>query len=213
MAEWMDSIINAGKGTGQGDAKRYPIYIVLTDTGTLFSKLIRMYTKAPLNHVSVAFDPALREVYSFGQKPSRNPLTAGFMREEVERDLLRADGKPTICAMYRCMVNAAQYHMIRARIITMMFNEAKYSYNLLGVLGIPFKLQVEREKAFFCSQFVASLFEECGLNVVGKPAAAVEPDDFRSSEMLELVYKGDLRNLVQPVYQEELEWGGMSVAL
>ena len=49
-----------------------------------------MYTKAPLNHVSVAFDPALQEVYSFGQKPSRNPSTAGFMREEVERDLLRA---------------------------------------------------------------------------------------------------------------------------
>lgn len=212
----MDGLMANGVDRGtdmMGAAQQRPIYILLTDTGTFFSKLIKMYTKAPLNHVSIAFDSALQEVYSFGQKPSRNPFTAGFMREEVERDLMCADGKPTVCALYRCMVDSATFSRIRARIITMMFNEAQYTYNLLGVLGIPLKLQVEREKAYFCSQFVASLFEDCGLRIVDKPAAAVEPDDFRRSEVLELIFKGDLRNLIHPVYQEEVEWGSMSVAL
>lgn len=44
------------------------IYIVLTGTGTAFSGIIKWFTKAELNHASIAFDSELREVYSFGRK-------------------------------------------------------------------------------------------------------------------------------------------------
>lgn len=44
------------------------IYVLLTNTGTLFSKTIRWYTKNMLNHASIAFDRDLNEVYSFGRK-------------------------------------------------------------------------------------------------------------------------------------------------
>ena len=40
------------------------IYIILTDTGTLLSRMIKLYTKDELNHVSISFDDQLSEVYS-----------------------------------------------------------------------------------------------------------------------------------------------------
>lgn len=59
------------------------MYILLTDTGTLLSKLIKCFTNAPYNHVSIVFDKRLDEVYSFGRKEPRNPFIAGFIREDV----------------------------------------------------------------------------------------------------------------------------------
>ncbi|MED4476449.1 hypothetical protein [Oceanobacillus caeni] len=39
------------------------VYILLTDTGTFFTKLIKLYTKKPYNHASISFDSELSEVY------------------------------------------------------------------------------------------------------------------------------------------------------
>ena len=50
------------------------IYILLTDTGTLFTNLIKLYTKKPYNHASISFDSKLSEVYSFGRKTARKPI-------------------------------------------------------------------------------------------------------------------------------------------
>lgn len=48
------------------------VYIVLTGTGTAFSGFIKWFTKADLNHASIAFDSELREVYSFGRKNAQS---------------------------------------------------------------------------------------------------------------------------------------------
>lgn len=57
------------------------IYLLLTDTGTLFSKLIKCYTKKPYNHASIAFDGELSTVYSFGRKKPKNPFCADLFRK------------------------------------------------------------------------------------------------------------------------------------
>ena len=61
------------------------IYIVLTDTGTLLSKAIGMYTRKDLNHTSIAFDEQLNEMYSFGRKQRHNPFVGGFVKEKCYR--------------------------------------------------------------------------------------------------------------------------------
>ena len=61
------------------------VYILLTDTGTLFTKLIKLYTKKPYNHASISFDLELLEVYSFGRKTARNPFIGGFVKEDVNK--------------------------------------------------------------------------------------------------------------------------------
>lgn len=80
------------------------IYILLTDTGTLFTKLIKLYTKKPYNHASISFDSELSEVYSFGRKTARNPFIGGFVKEDVDKGLF----KEANCAVYALTVNEVQ---------------------------------------------------------------------------------------------------------
>lgn len=60
------------------------VYILLTNTGSLLTKLIKIYTKKPYNHASIAFDRNLSEVYSFGRKAARNPFIGGFVKDRIE---------------------------------------------------------------------------------------------------------------------------------
>ena len=61
------------------------IYIVLTHTGTLLSKLIKKYTKYDFSHVSIALDIELKEMYSFGRLRPSNPFFAGFVHEYIDK--------------------------------------------------------------------------------------------------------------------------------
>lgn len=41
------------------------IYIVLSQTGTVLSRVLRLFTRAEYNHVSIALDENLDYMYSF----------------------------------------------------------------------------------------------------------------------------------------------------
>ena len=65
------------------------VYILLTDTGTLFTRVIRLYTKADYNHVCIGFDRSLEILYSFGRKNPSNPFIAGFVNESIRRGIYK----------------------------------------------------------------------------------------------------------------------------
>ena len=44
------------------------IYVVLSDSGSVVSKLLRLFTKAKYNHVSLSLREDLSEMYSFGRR-------------------------------------------------------------------------------------------------------------------------------------------------
>ena len=108
------------------------IYILLTDTGTLFTKLIKLYTKKPYNHASISFDSELSEVYSFGRKTARNPFIGGFVKEDVDKGLF----KEANCAVYALTVNEVQLQKMNCYIKEIEAQKGEYRYNLLGLFGI-----------------------------------------------------------------------------
>ena len=63
--------------------KTRKIYIVLTYTGTILSKIIRVYTKAEFCHVSLSLDKRLNKMYSFGRLNPYNPFIGGFVHEGI----------------------------------------------------------------------------------------------------------------------------------
>ncbi|USK36883.1 hypothetical protein LIS77_13090 [Cytobacillus firmus] len=75
------------------------IYILLTDTGTLFTRLIKLYTKKPYNHASISIDPELKEVYSFGRKTAKNPFIGGFVKEISEENFLVTQGAQSLAVL------------------------------------------------------------------------------------------------------------------
>lgn len=175
--------------------KEQNIWIVLTNTGTWFSRMIQCFTNAQLNHASIAFDSDLHEVYSFGRKQANNPFIAGLVRENLRAPFFRNSE----CAVYRLRVSSHDYQCMYNLVIEMMRNQDRYRYNLLGLLGILFRLHIDRADAYFCSHFVATVLERAGLNLVDKPPHLVTPEDFSNSSQLIEVYQGSLQGYLKNI--------------
>lgn len=169
----------------------HAVYIVLTDTGTWFSRLIGWYTGKERNHASLAFDEALREVYSFGRKHPDNPFLAGFVREDMHGEwFLRRN---VACSVYRCPVSPAARLRIRRYVRLLDERREAFTYNLLGLLLVAANIRFERRNAFFCSQFVASALAAGGVRLADKPPCLTTPHDLAASDRLEPVFHGTLQ--------------------
>lgn len=168
------------------------VYIILSNTGTLFSKAIGMYTKKELNHASIAFDEELNEMYSFGRKSHHNPFNGGFIKENpIEGMLQRAT-----CAIYECAVTDSEYLRMKSIITQMEQQQQLYKYNLIGLVYVAINIEKERENAFFCSQFVATIMKECPSSQFRVAPPLTQPYHFEQLSALSLTFKGDLQTYV-----------------
>nr|WP_245780827.1 hypothetical protein [Gracilibacillus orientalis] len=176
------------------------VYLLFTDTGTFLSQMINLCTKSTLNHASIAFDSSLTEVYSFGRKNPYNPWIGGFVRENLRTPFF----SHAKCAIYQLTIPDDTYYVLKQRIEKMEAETDQYHYNLLGLFGVLFNLEWQREHAYFCSEFVVTILKEVGLYIDEKPACLVKPQDLKEWKALELIYHGDL-----PAYL--LQHGGFEV--
>lgn len=181
--------------------KTHFVYIMLSDTGTMFTKTIKQYTKAPYNHASISFDTELNELYSFGRKKPHNPIYGGFVREDVLNGTYKHFPKTT-CAIYQLPVDERTIEKMRRIINRFEKNKEKYSYNLMGLFGIALKEPIEPGASYFCSQFVADILKRSGIKLWSKIPSLVEPEDFRKSDKLSLIYEGKL-NEYPPVIKRK----------
>lgn len=175
------------------------IYVLLTDTGTIFTKIIKLYTKKPHNHASIVIDDHFNKVYSFGRRNPRNPFMAGFVQENIRGGIFRnAD-----CAIYCVTITEKQFQKILAKIKEVEEHKDDYRYNLIGLIAVMLNMEIDRKNAFFCSHFVAALLEESGVSInKHKPLSLVTPHDIKEAASLELIYEGNLSSYVQNYYQE-----------
>ncbi|MBP2241557.1 hypothetical protein J2Z40_002120 [Cytobacillus eiseniae] len=175
-------------------------YILLTDTGSFLTKLIKLFTRKPYNHASISFDSELVDVYSFGRKRIENPLIGGFVKEDVKKGLFkRAD-----CAIYSFTVTDDQMKKMSRYIAEIETQKDHYRYNFLGLFGFIFNKPINRNKAFFCSEFVASVLKEGDIFDCDKPLSLIAPSDFQDAFKFQFVYEGKLQNYNNKDIDEEL---------
>ncbi|OMF79307.1 hypothetical protein [Paenibacillus glucanolyticus] len=167
------------------------VFILLTNTGTLFTKVIQGYTRAPYNHASISFNRELSELYSFGRKNPNNPLNGGFVKEDLRTGTF-SKYPNTTCVIYELRVSERDIEKMKRVLQAFIRKDKKYFYNILGVLGIALKEPIEFSNSYFCSQFVAEILHRSGVRLWDKLPALVTPDDFRQSERLDLIYEGKL---------------------
>lgn len=167
------------------------IYILLTDTGTLFTTVIKRFTAAPYNHASLVFGADLSEVYSFGRKKPTNPFAGGFVEEDVYTGTFRHFPN-TRCTLLRLRVTQRQYEEARRVVGAFKRQQKRYSYNLIGLFGVLMNRELGADDAYFCSEFVAEALREAGVRLWDRPSALVAPEHFRTHVALETVYEGRL---------------------
>jgi hypothetical protein len=88
------------------------------------------------------------------------------------------------------------YANLRTQVQHFEQNQDLYKYNLVGMLGVVFNIEWERKYSYFCSQFVATMFERSGMSLTDKSPLLVTPGDLQHTPVLELVYHGHLHGYV-----------------
>ena len=165
------------------------IYIVLTYTGTILAKIVKVYTRREFSHVSIALDEDLTEMYSFGRLNPYNPFLGGFVQEGVGKGTFKRF-KKTKARVYSLQVNDNQYDKVVQVIRDIQDNKLDYNFNILGLIGVILHYKVKRERYFYCAEFVKYVLEES--NICTLPDI-VKPEDFKEIDNLNVVYTGQLR--------------------
>lgn len=173
--------------------KKYMIYILLTYSGSVLSRVINKKTREPYSHVSIAFDEELKELYSFGRLHPRNPMYAGFVKEDIVNGTYARFPKTT-CAVYSLEINKKQYKRLILELTKFRLSDRRYRYNFIGLVGAAINYPIEREYNYFCSQFVTSLLNNSGIKLIDKKAGLTAPRDFRECNELNLIYEGNLQS-------------------
>lgn len=166
----------------------YSVYILLTRSPTLFSRLIHFATDDAFTHASISLDGPGGRFYSFARIYDQLALPAGLVEEG--RRWRSQPWSSTPCRLYELQVSPAVYRRLRRRLEAMYARRELYSYNLLGALSCWFHHPLPRRRHFFCSQFVAQLLEECGAVELEKPPALVRPGDLERLKGLRPVCQG-----------------------
>lgn len=167
------------------------IYIVLTYTGTILSKIIKIYMKDEFSHVSIALDEELEEMYSFGRFNPYNPFWGGFVHEHINSGTFKRF-KKTKTAIYSMEVNDEEYEKIQVTIKNFQDTKEKYKFNVIGLFAVALKLKIQKQNSFYCAEFVKYSLENSGIKT--NLPLVIRPDNFKYLENLNLEYEGILRN-------------------
>ncbi len=164
------------------------VYIMLSATNSMLSTAIGTVTKKKYNHISIAFDKELNEVYSFGRLNPNNPFIGGFSREQVTSNFyLKAE-----CQIYELEVTGEQLEKLRSIISQYEKNEHYYYYNLLGLITAWLNIPWDRQDAFFCSEFVSTVLIESGVLDNSLIPSITRPHDIINNLNLALYFEGHM---------------------
>jgi hypothetical protein len=167
------------------------IYIVLTYSGTMLSKIIKGYTKDEFAHVSISLDRELNEMYSFGRLNPYNPFIGGFVQEYMHKGTFKRFYN-TKAGIYSLDITDEQYENIKRIIKQIEMYKSNYKFNLLGLFAAGFRIRLSREYYFYCAEFVKYVIEKADVCV--ELPNAIKPEDFKQITGLKNIYKGFLRS-------------------
>lgn len=170
----------------------WPVYIALTDTKTLFSKLAKHITKQPYNHVSVSFTEALDVMYSYDMSSPSNAF-GGFVIED------RKNFKGADYSLYVVYLEKDKYDAIKDKIKAYAEAEERgeTGYYYPGLINAVFQKKFfddEKEGRRICSSFVYMLLEDAGTKLFKRDEKGdiIRPYDFAKSKLTHFVKRGKM---------------------
>lgn len=171
--------------------KMKQIYIVLTHTGTILSRMIRSYTKDEFSHCSISLDWELKEMYSFGRLNPYNPFWGGFVQEGIDWGTFKRF-QGTWANIYSLEVEDEQYERIRGMIHYIKITKSLHNFNVLGLFAVGFHKRIHSEHAFYCAEFVKYVLEQSGIET--NLPELIRPESFKELLNTKLIYHGKLKD-------------------
>ena len=107
------------------------VYVVVSQTGTILSLILKFFTKAKYNHASISLDNKLDEMYSFGRKYPYNVFLGALVKEHPSFGTFKRFYKTT-CQILKLKVTKEQKDCIEKTVKSMYENRKEYKF-ILGV--------------------------------------------------------------------------------
>ena len=170
------------------------IYILLTRSGTWFSRLIHLATADSYTHASIGLDGPIGPFYSFARKYSHFALPAGLVEEQIGPEL-RTKRQQVPCCLYELSVSPDDIRQPSPADQCYVRPAAAIPLQSAGCPLLLLQLPLDRRDHYFCSQFVAGLLRDSGALELSKPPALVRPADFCQIHQLRTVHQGDMGGL------------------
>lgn len=178
------------------------VYIMLSKSTTIVSRLIYLVTKKQYTHSSISIDPTLMDMYSFCRIYPRWMLPAGFSNESLHKGFYLMHSDIPV-RLYKVEITEKQYEMLDEVFKRMYEKRKKFKYDVWGGIYYFLKKQHRRYNYRYCSWFVSEVLGELDIIPIHKPYCLFEPIDFSDVKELEMVYEGkieDLRNHIKECY-------------
>lgn len=170
------------------------IYILLTRSDTVISKIIRAATNDLYTHASVAFNEELKPLYSFSRRYISFPLPAGMQIESTDSGLYKKyDNMP--CAVYELKVTEEIYCSAKCIAERMISEASKYRFNILGLFLCRMNMPLHRRYHYFCSEFVAEVLVRSNALDLPKAPSLIRPNDYAGFPELNCIFTGKMREL------------------
>lgn len=168
------------------------IFIVITQTGTVLSKFLKLCTRAEYNHASIALSPDLKVMYSFGRLNPYNPFFGGFVEESASFGTFKRFSETEALVLSAHVTNENK-EQLSEFIDTMVNNKKDYGYNYMGLYLAFINKCVKKQNRYYCSEFVREMLKRAGVRGSADLPDVIKPIDFLELPELRQVYRGKLR--------------------
>lgn len=165
------------------------IYIVLSQTGTIVSRLIKLFTHDSFNHVSISFEDDINSLYSFGRTQTYNFVSGGFVKESPNYGTFKRF-KRTRIALLSFEVESDVYYKMKEHIERMYEHKELYKYNYRGLFMAAIHKKYSRFNHYYCSEFISELLRAFGVVKADCLGEVVRPMEFYSLPNARLLFKG-----------------------
>lgn len=172
------------------------IYILLTKSDTILSKVVHFVTADAYTHVSISFEESLQPLYSSSRKNGHTMFPAGPCMEQFHKGYYRKH--PFIpCALYELKVSDEVYDMAKQEVQQIIMHSYSYHFNVIGLMFCQMNIPFHRKGYFFCSQFVGEILSRSRAINLPKDTSLMRPSDYMTLPELVCRFRGRLQELLR----------------
>ncbi len=171
------------------------IYIVLTRSTTILSRVIHFITADAYTHAAISFDKDLTQLYSSGRKNGKTMFPAGPCRESFYNHCYKRCNGNVPVAVYELQVSDEAYELAKQEVASIISNSDEYHFNIIGLILCKMNIELRRKHHFFCSQFVSEVLTRSNALKLPKRPALMRPSDYRELPELRCCFEGRLNDI------------------
>ncbi|MBR6273410.1 MAG: hypothetical protein IKR27_00195 [Lachnospiraceae bacterium] len=169
------------------------MYLVVSQSGSIVSKILKVVTRAPYNHVSISLNKSLKPMYSFARVRPYNPVIGGYVAESANRGTLKRFPDTKVIVL-EIRLTEHQFTVIKHKLRKMLKERKRYRYNYLGLFLAAINVPYKGHNRYYCSEFVKEVLVDNQVEGYTELDGIIKPIHFLGYPHAKVIYHGRLND-------------------